>query len=265
MKIKQLLLILVLLSATIGNAQNNIGAFSTGEWLKYKLRYGFINAGFTTLEVKDTVYQGKNTFLIDGTGWTTGVTKFFFKVEDKYQSVVDKNTLYPYFSKRRVDEGGYKISHDVFINQNKGHVRVIDYKHNTEKSFDVVKGVQDMISSMYFIRNTNLSNLKIGQEIAVDLFYDDQLNNFKLRFLGRETINTKFGKIKTLMFKPFVESGRVFKDQNSVVVWVSDDENKIPIKIKADLIVGSVNAELEFFKGLSNAFPIIFNKSASKN
>ncbi len=249
----------------IGNAQNNIGAFNSGEWLKYKLRYGFVNAGFTTLEVRDTVYQGKTSFLIDGTGWTIGVTKFFFKVEDKYQSVVDKNTLYPYFSKRRVDEGGYKILHDVFINQNKGRVKVVDYKHNTEKSFDVTKGIQDMISSMYFIRNTNLSNLKIGQEITVDLFYDNQLNNFKLRFLGREIINTKFGKIKTLIFKPFVESGRVFKDQNSVVVWVSDDENKIPIKVKANLMVGSLNAELEYFKGLSNGFPIIFNKSAVKN
>ena len=264
MKLKRLIYLFFLLPIFLhpikGTAQNNIGAFGSGEWLKYKLRYGFINAGYTTLEVKDTLYLGKTNFLIDGKGWTTGVTKLFYKIEDSYQSIVDKKTLFPYFSKRRVNEGGYKILHDVYFNQYKGSALVIDYKRNTEKSFDVVKGVQDMISSMYFVRNTDFANFKIGQEITVDLFYDNQLNNFKLRFLGREIINTKFGKIRTLKFKPFVESGRVFKDQNSVVVWVTDDENKIPIKIKADLMVGSLNAELEYFKGLLNAFPIIFNK-----
>lgn len=265
MKLKQTFFISFFLFVLIGNAQNNSGAFNAGEWLKYKLRYGFVNAGYITLTVKDTLYQGKTNFLIDGSGWTIGVTKLFYKVEDKYKSVVDKNTLYPYFSKRRVDEGGYKILHDVFFNQVQGRARVIDYKHNTDKNYDLIKGVQDMISSMYFVRNADFSKFKINQEITVDLFYDNQLNNFKLRFLGRETINTKFGKIKTLIFKPFVESGRVFKDKNSVVVWVTDDDNKIPVKVKANLMVGSLNAELEYFKGLSNAFPIIFNKSAIKN
>jgi hypothetical protein len=263
LKIKQLLfisfLLFVFLLPTVGSAQNNTGAFMTGEWLKYKLRYGFLNAGYASMEVKDTIYQGQNNFLIDGKGWTSGMVKLFFKVEDVYQSVIDKNTLYPNLFKRRVDEGGYKISKDINFDQEQARARVVDYKHNKETSFDVVKGVQDMISSMYFIRNTNLSNLKINQEITINLFYDQQLNNFKLRYLGKEIINTKFGKIKTLKFKPFVESGRVFKGENSVVVWVTDDENKIPVKIKADLVVGSLKAELESFKGLANAFPIIFN------
>lgn len=259
MKLKQLFLMLVLFGVTAGNAQNNKSAFKTGEWIKFKMRYGFLNAGYATLEIRDTVYQGKSNFLINGNGWTSGMVKFFFKVEDTYQSVVDKNSLEPYYFRRRVDEGGYKILNDITFNQNEATAKVIDYKHHSEVSFNVVKGIQDMISAMYYLRNTNLSNLEIDQEVTIDLFYDKQVNNFKLRFLGREIINTQFGKIKTLMFKPFVESGRVFKDQNSVVVWVTDDENKIPVKIKADLAVGSLKAELESFKGLANAFPIIFN------
>jgi len=116
-----------------------------------------------------------------------------------------------------------------------------------------------MISSMYYLRNTDLSSLKLNEEAEVNLFYDQKINKFKVRFLGREIIKTKFGKIKAIMLKPIVESGRVFKGQNSVTVWVSDDENKIPLKIKADLVVGSLKAELESFKGLANAFPVIFN------
>jgi len=243
----------------IGNSQNNRGAFNSGEWLKFKLRYGFLNAGYTSLTVKDTIYNKSQKYLIKGKGWTTGVVKLFYKVNDHYHSVIDKETLYPYLFRRRVSEGGYKIVKDIQFDQKNNKAKVIDYKRKTEKYYKTTVGVQDMISSMYYIRNLDLSNLKINQELSINLFYDQVLNNFKLRYLGKEIINTKFGKIKTLKFKPFVETGRVFKGENSVTVWVSDDENKIPIKIKADLVVGSLKAELESFKGLKNAFPIIFN------
>lgn len=253
------LLIIILTAPFYSFSQNNIGAFDTGEWFKFKLKYGFINAGFATLEVKDTLYNNKVDYFIKGRGWTTGVIRLFFKVEDVYQSVVDKESLYPNFFKRRVNEGGYRKTKDIIFNHADLQARVINYKHKTDKTYPISSGVQDMISSMYFLRNTDLSNLKINQEISIDLFYDQKLNNFKLRFLGKEVIKSKFGKIKTLKFKPFVESGRVFKDKNSVTVWISDDENKIILKIKAELTVGSLKAELISFKGLANTFPIIFD------
>ena len=73
-------------------------------------------------------------------------------------------------------------------------------------------------------------------------------------FLGREVLKTKFGKVKTMIFRPLVQSGRVFKAQESVTLWITDDANKIPIKMKADLSVGSLRAELEQYKGLANTF-----------
>ena len=96
--------------------------------------------------------------------------------------------------------------------------------------------------------------MKKGEEIAIDMFMDSQVYPFKLRFLGREILNTKFGKVKTMIFRPLVQSGRVFKAQESVTLWITDDANKIPIKMKADLSVGSLRAELEHYKGLANPF-----------
>ena len=93
-----------------------------------------------------------------------------------------------------------------------------------------------------------------GEEIAIDIFMDSQVYPFKLRFLGKETLKTKFGKVKTLIFRPLVQSGRVFKAQESVTLWITDDTNKIPVKIKADLSVGSLRAELEAYKGLVSPF-----------
>jgi hypothetical protein len=88
------------------------------------------------------------------------------------------------------------------------------------------------------------------------LFFDDETTKFKLKFIGRENIKTKFGTIATMIFRPLVQSGRVFKEQESVTVWISDDENKIPIRIQASLAVGSIKADLEAYKGLKHTFKV---------
>jgi hypothetical protein len=111
-----------------------------------------------------------------------------------------------------------------------------------------------MLSSFYYLRGRDVKRMKKGDEIAIDMFMDSQVYPFKLRFLGREVLNTKFGKINTLIFRPMVQSGRIFKAQESVTLWITDDANKIPIKMKADLAVGSLRAELEKYKGLANPF-----------
>ena len=111
-----------------------------------------------------------------------------------------------------------------------------------------------MLSSFYYLRNRDVKNMKKGEEIAIDMFMDSQVYPFKLRFLGRETLKTKFGTLKTMIFRPLVQSGRVFKAQESVTLWITDDANKIPVKLKADLAVGSLRAELEAYKGLANPF-----------
>ena len=77
--------------------------------------------------------------------------------------------------------------------------------------------------------------------------------------MGREIIKTKFGKVSCLIFRPYVQSGRVFKEKESLTVWISDDDNKIPLLIKADLTVGSLKASLIEFRGLKHSFKIILN------
>jgi hypothetical protein len=88
------------------------------------------------------------------------------------------------------------------------------------------------------------------------MFFDDETTKFKLKFIGREDITTKFGVVSTMIFRPLVQSGRVFKEQESLTVWISDDDNKLPIRIKASLAVGSIKADLEAFKGLKNPFKV---------
>lgn len=116
-----------------------------------------------------------------------------------------------------------------------------------------------MLSVFYFLRNNySLDQIKKTKDLSVDMFFDSENYEFKMKFLGLETINTKFGKIKCIKLRPFVQSGRVFKEKESLTLWISADNNKIPIRIKADLVVGSIRIDLDAFSGLNHPFEINF-------
>jgi hypothetical protein len=235
-------------------------AFKDGEWLRFKMSYSnFLNAGFSTIEVKEINYKNKEAFHIIGKGKTTGLVGLFFKVRDNYQSYMYKNSLKPFLFIRKINEGGYTKDKEIEFNHDSKEAIVKNHKHNTIKKYPISDDIQDMLSALYYLRNKNLKQLKTGDEIKIKLFFDQEINNFKLRFLGKENIKTRFGKIKTLKFRPIVQKGRVFKAEESVTVWVTDDDNKIPVKIKAALAVGSLRADLVSFKGLAHPFNIIFD------
>ncbi len=237
-----------------------VPAFKKGEWLKFRMSYSnFLNAGYSTIEVKETKNKGKEAYHIIGKGKSTGLISLFFKVKDNYQTFMYKESLKPYRFIRRINEGGYTKNKEIIFDYDKNEATVKNYKHNTVKKYPISSNIQDMLSALYFLRNQQVHLLKIGEEIELKMFFDQEINTFKLRFIGKEIIKTKFGKIKSLKFKPIVQKGRVFKEQESVTVWISDDNNKIPLRIKASLAVGSLRADLDAFKGLANPFNIIFN------
>jgi hypothetical protein len=235
-------------------------AFQKGEWLKYRISYSnFLNAGFATLDIKESKKNGLETFHIKGDGKTTGVISWFFKVDDDYQTYFYKETLKPYRFIRKINEGGYTKNKEILFDHAANKATVKDFKKNTENTFHIANDIQDMLSALYYLRNQNLSNLKVGEEIILKLFFDEETYVFKLLFLGTEVLKTKFGNVNSLIFKPMVQAGRVFKEQESVTIWVSNDSNKIPLRIKASLAVGSLRADLDGFKGLAHPFNIIFN------
>jgi len=254
-------IVILLLLATVTLQAQTEKAFDVGEWFKFRIHYGLVNAGYATLEVKEATKSGKKVFHVVGNGYTTGMTKFFFKVNDDYQSYFDKKTGQPYQYIRKIDEGGYKKNQEGFFNQSSNTVLVKDYKKNTEKTISVPENVQDIVSAFYYLRNhPNIDKLKVGESIAIDMFFDDETTKFKLKFMGREVLSTKFGKVNSMIFRPYVQAGRVFKEEESLTVWISDDDNKIPLRIKASLAVGSLKADLEGYKGLKYPFKIIVDK-----
>lgn len=256
---KYIIVIITSFFFNVSYAQEKVPAFKGGEWLRYKMSYsGFLRAGTAVLEVDETELNGKKVFHTKGSGWTSGMIKWFFKVDDLYESYFDKQSIKPYLFKRKIDEGGYKKNRHTTFNHDKKKAFVQDFL-NKKDTIISINNVHDMLSSFYYLRNTDVSKMKTGDEIAIDMFMDSQIYPFKLRMIGTEVLKTSFGKVKTLMFRPIVQAGRVFKAQESVTIWITADENKIPIKMVASLSVGSLRAELEAYKGLANSFQIMFD------
>jgi len=251
------IIIFLLVIFTLGFDTQKEEAFSGGEYLKFRLHYGLLNAGYATLEVKDEMLNAVPVYHVVGKGFSTGVTKFFFNVEDVYESYIDKNSRNPYRYIRKINEGGYIKNQEGIFNQKTNKILVKDYKRKTEKSFDFPKNAQDILSSFYYLRNyPNIDKMKEGDSIVIDMFFDNETTKFKLKLVGREDIKTKFGLVSSMIFRPLVQSGRIFKEEESLTIWISDDYNKIPLRIKATLLVGSLKADLEEYKGLNNPFKL---------
>ncbi|MBZ9652249.1 DUF3108 domain-containing protein [Psychroflexus montanilacus] len=254
---KLILSALFLLFTLIGYSQN---AFGDGERLNFKIKYGWFNASKASLEVKKSKLKDKDVYHIVGTGKSVGLLDVFFKVRDRYETFITRDHGLPMKFIRDINEGGYKKHKELFFDHNTGRVKVVDFKHNTTDSFDFKPDTQDMLSAFYKLRNSiDINNLKPGQEFNLNMFFDNENYDFKTKFLGYDTIETKFGKVECLKFRPYVMADRVFEESESLTFWVSADKNKIPVKIQADLAVGSLTAELNEYAGLKHPFRILMN------
>ena len=252
---KTLILIFFISILCFGQDQS---PYKNGEWLNFKLSYsGWIKAGKASLTLKEDKLN--ELYHVQAIGKTTGPIKWFFKVEDYYQSYFSNKTGLPKKFIRKINEGGHTKNLTIDFDQTTNKAIVNNIKKNSVKEFVTKPNVHDMLSVFYFLRNNySLDQIKKTKDLSVDMFFDSENYEFKMKFLGLETINTKFGKIKCIKLRPFVQSGRVFKEKESLTLWISADNNKIPIRIKADLVVGSIRIDLDAFSGLNHPFEINF-------
>lgn len=225
-------------------------AFTPGEKLTYRLSYGFMDAGEAVLTVNktDKKVRGRELWRVRGVGKTISAFEWFYKVHDVYESYVDAEGLFPWMFIRRVNEGGYKIEQDYTFYQ---HKKVVD--NGDGKKFKVPSMVQDMISAFYYARTLDFSTAKMNQQFLVNIFLDDELYPTKIKYKGKEIVKTRKGKFRCHKFAPVVQEGRVFNTEDDLTIWITDDENKIPLVAKANIKVGSLKMHLVKWENLKNS------------
>lgn len=223
-------------------------AFAPNESLSFKVFYTlagvYVGAGEVTFTTTLEKLNNRPVYHIVGDGKTYNFYDNFFKVRDKYESYVDTATLQPYKFIRNVYEGGYKKYENVTFN------KTTNTAVTNDGVFKVPECVQDVLSAIYYSRNIDFSKYKVNDKIPFDLFLDKEVFNMYIRYMGKETIKTKYGKFRAIKFKPLLLKGTIFEGGEKMTVWVSDDRNHIPIRIESPISVGSIKVDMISYRKL---------------
>lgn len=229
-------------------------AFSKGEKLSYELSYGWIDAGEAVIEISNQSHyiDDREVLHVIGTGTSKGAFDWFFKVRDRYETYLDAEGVFPWRFVRNIHEGGFELKQDYQFNPIEGKV-VTD----KDQEFEVPFGVQDMISSFYRARANDYSKVKPGDIFEFKAFVDNEVWPLKIKYLRDEEIEVEDITYDCMVFVPVVQSGRIFKNEEDMKVWITKDKNKIPVFASAEVLVGSIDMKLKSYEGLSNPVAII--------
>ena len=254
MKFKNSIFCLFVCVATYSQNNQSTSSFAIGEELHFRVRYGIFNTSFASLKVKDTLINNNSNYHVVAHGESTGLAKLFFKVKDDYYSIFSKN-IEPLKFGRDVSEGNYTARENIIFDSFNNKATLNDLKNDITTLVSVSENIQDIISAFYFFRTLPKEDIIAKNAIyKLPIIYNEEGQfTFELRYVGEETIKTPLGLKQCYKFKPYLPNlGRIFKDPYAITIWVTNDEHRIPVKVSAKIVVGSIHAELIEVKNSQN-------------
>lgn len=229
-------------------------SFGAGEHLEYRVHYGIFNAANAVVDVSPQIQSinGRPCYKINIVGTTLGAFSWFAKVRDEWQSWTDTSAIVSHKFYRNIQENNYRKVETTLFNHDTDDAVVTD--ENGTKKFDVPDHIQDAISGYFYLRTLDFAKLAPNEVVDVPTFFESSVYKLKVKYKGKDTVKTKFGRIKALKIIPILPNNELFKGENSIRIWVSDDANKVPIKVEVDLWVGSLVMEVSSYGGARNNF-----------
>ncbi len=221
-------------------------AFTKGERLVFDINYGFVTAGRAYMEIPDyEYYKDRKSYRIECRVNSLPFFSTFYKVDDKYLSIVDVEGIFPWKFEQHIREGGYKRDFIAEFDHINGKAIT------TEGTYDIKPFVFDIISAFYYTRTLDLGSMKPGDRINLENFYKDTTHTLDVKFKGRQTVEVEAGEFKCVIVEPIIKEGGLFKTEGTLLIWLTDDERKIPIMVKSKILIGSVTAELAEYSGIN--------------
>lgn len=248
------LLLLLLITHALLNAQNQVqnNAFQVGEELTYRMNYssplGDFNAGTATVQLENSTFKDKPVIHIIGIGETNSFFDMFYKVRDRFESKIHPETLLPYQFIRRTREADFVFDDDIEFDRINGTAT------SRRKTKTIPSDVHDILSGVYYLRTLSLEDFGADSLLFINFFLDDSLYHSVIRYEGKSILLTDWGYLPCLKISPMVVTGEVFSRKYPMSVWVTDDENHIPVFAESEIIIGTVRMELVDYQNLKNPF-----------
>ena len=233
-------------SSTIRSLPNT--AFGVGERLVFDISYGFVTAGHAVMVIPGYKYvSGRKAYEINTYAVSTSAFDNVFKVRDKYSTFLDVEGIFPHRFEQHVQEGNYRRDYDAFFDQDE-----LTAESNDGTKSKIPKYVNDILSAFYYVRTLDLTNYHKGDKISLQNFFDGKVHPLDVMILGRQRIEVEAGTFDCIVVEPMVVEGGLFKNEGSIKLWLTNDANKMPVKVSTKVVIGSIDVTLTKYQGLKN-------------
>lgn len=220
-------------------------AFGVGEKLLFDVNYGIITAGYAEMSIPSLeVVNDTTCYRIVFSVRSTPTFDFFFKVRDQYETYLDTAGIFSRRFEQHVNEGKYHRNYKAVFDYS-AHIARTD-----EGDFPISSYVHDIMSAFYYTRTLNLSTANPGDRFPMQNFMKGKVNPLAVKYIGKQRVKVSAGTFDCLVVEPLVVEGGLFKSEGRILIWLSDDERKIPVKVSTKIIIGTIDAELREYSGL---------------
>lgn len=212
--------------------------FRAGERLRFSVQYGPIKAGSAWLEVPEMGdYEGHRTYVLVARAESNSFFSRFYRVKNRIESRWDADGRYSlrYAENRR--EGKHRAESEIVFDPDRGEARYHD-----GQVYPTPPQVQDALSSFYF---TRFQALPLGGSVVFDYHASRKSMPLEVKVLGRERVKTPAGTFETVAIEPMLKAGGIFKNKGRLVIWLTDDERRMPVMMKSKVAIGSISVILQ--------------------
>ena len=238
-----------------GDAVRNIpqSSFGRGETIKYTVHYGLINGGEATVETGGSLehVNSRPCYKATVSGRTTGSFDFFLRIRDQWRAYIDTTSILPLRAQREIAEKNYRKKETIDFDHLRDMAEVVDHSHeNARSTVKVANNTLELVSGFYYLRTINFDRMRVGDVVRMPGYFDGDNFVLDVVYKGRETVETKAGDVRTFKLVPKMPNNKLFRGENAISVFLSDDGNKIPVLFQAEMFVGTVKVDMVSYRGL---------------
>lgn len=245
-------------------------AFQAGEKMEFTMHYewGMIDSdvGTGTVELDTVSFNGEKAFLCSVYGKTTRLYDMFFKVREDFKSWFTTDELLPLKFTRDTFEGKYIAKNTYIYNRDAAEPHIIADVYSSSSGqryleLPLTPCTYDLPALFFFARNIDMEKIEPGKRYPMTFAIDDDVYNVYFIFYGPETIKVKgLGTVKTIKFAAKLLAGEVFTGEEDMMIWISDDENRVPVYFEAPILVGTASGRMKGYSGLKYPFSALIDK-----